>query len=256
MKTDQQQKTIPASDTSGDIYTEEFFIRNYVAQIQKVREYYLEHGWTKPNTRNLRCLYNRSPQFREMCDDDPEVRHVLQCLFHDEQPAWDTHYKAFLQYAESRLRREPTERESTAFPVVCLSVSLRFLLEFWNDAYCAHQHLAMLKDWLSSLYQKSDNDTQKRIKTDVLPILFDVQEISVFFRDWEETPNLQDAYRQAIQAPREQLPVHDETGGLERSYRQALKECVRGYVAPHTNINIKRTEEKNSCSTDDENLTE
>lgn len=238
----QQQEVEREADTDNLIYSDELRIREYANQILRIREYYVEHGWTKPNTSELRCLYNNSPQFRNMCDDDPDVRHVLWCLFHDEQPAWDAHYKAFLHHAESRLQREPTEQESRTSPT-WVSVSLAFLLEFWNDAYCAHQHLAMLKDWLSNLYQNSDDATQQRLETEVLPILFDVQEIAIFFRDWEENPNLQDVYTKVMQAPREQVPFYDESGEVQRSYRQALNN-IRGYVLSHASIHMKRAEEK------------
>lgn len=68
---------------------------------------------------------------------------------------------------------------------------------WWNDPQIPRENIKLCKLWLKELYLSNNEDIRMAIETAILEHLFDDKEITKYFKDWADDPNLSEAYERS-----------------------------------------------------------
>lgn len=74
-----------------------------------------------------------------------------------------------------------------------------WFMNFWNDKKIPRKYLKHMKDWIAEIYKNGDKELKECLITATLEHLFEDTEIREFFSDWQEDPELNEAYESAKQ---------------------------------------------------------
>jgi hypothetical protein len=72
-----------------------------------------------------------------------------------------------------------------------------WFMSFWNDKKVPRKYLNQMKDWIAGLYKEGDKELKECIITATLEHLFEDIKVLKFFSDWENDPELKEAYESA-----------------------------------------------------------
>jgi len=72
-----------------------------------------------------------------------------------------------------------------------------WFMSFWNDENIPRKYLEEMKEWLAKLYKEGDKDIKECLVTATLEHLFEDLGVLDFFSDWENDPELKEAYESA-----------------------------------------------------------
>lgn len=115
-----------------------------------------------------------------------------------EPPLYFEEHQAFAKHYLGRCLREDREGEWADSAYSAGYSLLVWLAGTWRERVDRPEALDDWKGWLAELYRAGDASLRTCLVDATLEHLFEIPEVSQYFRDWKDDPVLEEAYERAL----------------------------------------------------------